>query len=355
MFALGCPGSSAKHSHCRVNEMKSNVRRLMVILGVIAVLVAAGIVAMIFIGRPAAFRALPSPNGYDDLLKAGQAVTGKIDDAPDLDREGLRALVTTNAEALRLLRVGLARDCAVPTDALIANFGAVTWDMIGLKRVAKLLSAEGRLAENENRPADAARSYTDSMRLGNEMSRGGVLINRLVGIACEGMGIIRLVKLLPKLNCEQMRVVVGELEQIDERTVPWHEVMENENRFTRAQMGKYPNPIKLVSDLWQARSMRQGARKNHDLAAAHLRLLIVELALRSYKCDQGSGPGNLTQLVPKYFRQVPTDPFSGKPLIYRLSGTNWLLYSLGPDRVDDGGKPIGKSQKTGDVLYDSAW
>jgi hypothetical protein len=336
--------------------MKSNVRRLMVIVGVIAVLVAAGILAMILIGRPAVPLALPNPNGYDDLLKAGQAVIGKIDDTPDLDHESLRALVTTNAEALRLLRVGLARDCAVPTDAQIANFGAViTGDLVALKSLAKMLSAEGRLAEIDNRPADATRSYTDSIRLGNEMSRGGLLINRLVGIACEHMGLIPLVKLLPKLNCEQMRAVVAELEQIDEGTVPWREVLQNENRFVRAQMGKYPNPIKLLSDLWQGRRMRRGALETHDLAAAHLRLLIVELALRSYKCDQGSGPGNLTQLVPKYLREVPKDPFNGKPLTYRPSGTNWVLYSLGPDLMDDGGKPIGKSHKTGDVRYDSAW
>jgi len=118
--------------------------------------------------------------------------------------------------------------------------------------------------------------------------------------------------------------------------------------------------------------MRKASEERHDLAATHLRLVMVEMALRSYKCDQGSGPENLGLLVPKYLNRLPTDPFSGNPLVYHPMGTNWILYSLGPDRVDDGGKPAGeimsgdygfifgvtksdKDQKKGDLLYDSGW
>jgi len=54
----------------------------------------------------------------------------------------------------------------------------------------------------ENRPADATRSYVGAIRLGIETSRGGLIMDRLVGIACEGVGSIRLVELLPKLRRE---------------------------------------------------------------------------------------------------------------------------------------------------------
>jgi hypothetical protein len=273
---------------------------------------------------------------------------------------------------MRLLRLGLTRQCAVPTEAQIANFATISADLISLKSLAKVLLAEGQLAEMENRPADATRSYLDATRLGTEMSRGGLMMNRLVGVACEGVGCIALVKLVPELTCDQMRPVISDLEQTDGSAVTWRQVLANENRFVRAQMGSYPNPIKLISDLWQARNMRKASEQRHSLAAAHLRLVMVELALRSFRCDQGSSPGSLSQLVPKYLKRLPSDPFSGNPLVYRPAGTNWLLYSLGPDRVDDGGKPVGKiisgdyliglatskagkEQNKGDLLYDSPW
>jgi hypothetical protein len=354
--------------------MTRTPRRLLLLFGAAATaLVAAGVLLLLAFGRTPALSAMPNPNGYDDLLKAGQAVVWTRDDRADMDRDRLQTLVATNAQALRLLRLGLSRRCVVPTDNAIANIGAVTSDLIGLKTLARVLSAEGRLAEMEDRPADAARSYVQAIRLGTEMSRGGLMMNRLVGIACEGVGSIPLVKLVPKLACEQMGPLVGELEKIDNGTVTWPEVLRNENRFVRAQMGNYPNPIKLVSDLWEARSMRRASHERHELAAAHLRLLMTELALRCYRCDQGSAPRSLQQLLPKYLQQVPSDPFSGHPLVYQPAGTNWLLYSLGPDRVDDGGKPIGRvisgdyllglgagkssssAKQKGDLLWDSPW
>jgi hypothetical protein len=352
--------------------VKSNTRRFLFALAAVTFLLVVGTMLVWSIGRKAAPTALPTPNGYDDLLRAGHYVTGRIDDAPDLHHDGLHALVATNAEALRLLRVGLSHRCAVPTEAQIANFANVSRDLISLKSLARVLSAEGRLGEMENRPADAARSYVDAIRLGSEMSHGGLMMNRLVGIACEGVGSIPLVKLLPKLNCEQVRPLIADLERVDDNTVPWKEVLQNENRFVRAQLGNYPAPVRLITGLWQARSMRKASAERHDLAAAHLRLLIVELALRAYRCDKGKGPGELTQLAPKYLQSLPRDPFSGNLLVYRPAGTNWVLYSVGPDRVDDGGKPVGKiisedyligfgasksgkGRNKGDLMYDSEW
>ena len=82
----------------------------------------------------------------------------------------------------------------------------------------------------------------------------------------------------------------------------------------------------------------------------------MSLALRSYRSDQRRVPAKLAELVPRYLQRVPQDPFSDKPLIYRPSGTNWLLYSVGVDGVDDGGKPVGKGVwSKGDLFFDSVW
>lgn len=352
--------------------MKIRSWHILVVLGGLIVSVFVVLLLAMFIGSRPSQAVIPNPNGYDDLIQAGQLVTGDFDNASDLDRGNLYALVATNAEALRLLRVGLSRDCAVPTGTQIANFANISRDLIGLKSLAKALSAEGRLAEMDNRLPDAARSYVDSIRLGSAMSQGGLMMNRLVGIACQGMGDHRLVKLIPKLNCEDLRPLVNALEKVDQTTVSWKEVLHNENQFVRAQIGNLPNPFKYASGVLQARNMRKTSAERHELAAAHLRLLLVELALRAHRCDEGKVPLSLTPLVPKYLESVPMDPFSGKPMVYHPTGTNWILYSIGPDRTDDGGKPVGKimsgdymiafgisqsgqGKHKGDLLYDSEW
>ncbi len=70
-------------------------------------------------------------------------------------------------------------------------------------------------------------------------------------------------------------------------------------------------------------------------------MLLVTLALRAYRLERGAYPTSLSHLVPAYLPSMPMDPFSdGQPLKYRLAGGNPLLYSIGPDGLDNGGQPL---------------
>lgn len=69
--------------------------------------------------------------------------------------------------------------------------------------------------------------------------------------------------------------------------------------------------------------------------------LAAALALRASRLDHGAYPGDLGDLVPDYLSAVPKDPFAeDAPLRYRIGGDRYILYSIGPDGVDDGGKAI---------------
>jgi hypothetical protein len=115
-------------------------------------------------GRPPARPPLPNPNGCDDLVNAGEAVLGNIGDWPDLDHDSLAALVSANAESLRLLRLGMTRQCVMPMDSALTNATGMMNQLARMKRLVHLLAAEGRLREMDNQPADAARSYVDAIR-----------------------------------------------------------------------------------------------------------------------------------------------------------------------------------------------
>jgi hypothetical protein len=57
----------------------------------------------------------------------------------------------------------------------------------------------------------------------------------------------------------------------------------------------------------------------------------------------------LSALAPDYLDAIPQDPFDGQPLRYRPQGHGYMLYSIGPDLKDDGGKRM--TGKTGDIVF----
>jgi hypothetical protein len=82
--------------------------------------------------------------------------------------------------------------------------------------------------------------------------------------------------------------------------------------------------------------------------------LITTLAILRYKTDKGKLPDKLDLLVSKgYLKQLPMDPYSDKPLVYKKTGDNFTLYSLGADFDDNSGIPGngGQGQKGGDMLF----
>jgi len=62
------------------------------------------------------------------------------------------------------------------------------------------------------------------------------------------------------------------------------------------------------------------------------------LACKIYKNETGHYPENLDGLVPELMDKVPIDPFTGKPLIYRLQDGGVLIYSVGSNEKDDEGR-----------------
>lgn len=67
--------------------------------------------------------------------------------------------------------------------------------------------------------------------------------------------------------------------------------------------------------------------------------VLVAIALELYRRAHGSYPDSLEALTPKYLPGIPIDRFDGKPIKYKLAEGRPLLYSVGVDGVDDGGRP----------------
>jgi hypothetical protein len=67
--------------------------------------------------------------------------------------------------------------------------------------------------------------------------------------------------------------------------------------------------------------------------------LLIVIALSRYKKENGKYPISLKELVEKgYLESMPIDPFSGRPLVYKKTEDDFILYSVGEDFKDDGGE-----------------
>lgn len=309
---------------------------------------------------------LPNPNGYDDFVRAANLVkttfssgTGSVLDAPAQTVAELRGVLESNARALELVRLGLTHDYCVPlhytSDDLDDSFGALS----GFKALARLLKAEGRLAELDGRTNDAARSYLTCVQFGEASGHGGMVMHRMVAAACGALGVQELRRLLPALDGAGQKMLLDGLAKVQANQEPTQTVLDRDKAWARAVYG----PIRLFPlRLMEAFDRRRGqvsaiekAMRHPRAAEANIRLLRVDLALRLYRAEHGSFPAQLSALVPRYLDALPLDPFNGQPLIYRLQGASYLLYSVGPDGKDDGGtlKQRSPSATNGDFISDA--
>ena len=92
-----------------------------------------------------------------------------------------------------------------------------------------------------------------------------------------------------------------------------------------------------------------------DLAnVSYLRAAQASLAIQRYRLAIGKIPDTLGDLAPTYLDAVPSDPFDGNDLRYKKLVTGFVVYSIGEDGSDDGGKERPPTrQRTGDAVnYD---
>jgi hypothetical protein len=113
-----------------------------------------------------------------------------------------------------------------------------------------------------------------------------------------------------------------------------HEQYSADEEFTRGlfikQMAPYTFPGAWVSYLRQV--MRSRANSH-----VYSRCMAALLAVEHYRLTHNKWPEQLADLVPKFLTSIPLDVYDGQPLRYRRLSDGVVVYSIGPDRTDNGG------------------
>ncbi len=81
----------------------------------------------------------------------------------------------------------------------------------------------------------------------------------------------------------------------------------------------------------------------------------VALAVERYRLVTGQLPDRLDSLVPAHMASVPLDPFDGQPLRFRLLDEGYVVYSVGANLSDNGGKERGTRGHSKDEAWDETF
>jgi type II secretory pathway pseudopilin PulG len=346
---------------------------------------------------------LPSPNAWDFYVKAGDAIinAGGIHAALDTQRITTLAqqesVVRQNAAALRLLRQGFLHEYLhPPVRTGLSGPQDPLRHAKKFRELTRLLMVEGGVKAAHGDWHGATDSYLDGARLGVDVPHGAPLIGGLVGIACESITRRALWDTVSHLDAVQARVTAEKLEALSARRVTYAQTIQEEKwtsqafilndtgwnkgfgriigvtygrRVINAQSRYIEGLIKWSQTPYAAHKplppmpgdainrvllpvFGWRTRCNFARNEATSALLLTALALHAYRLENGAYPQNLLQLAPKYLKQIPDDPFGlATPLMYQRKGDSYLLYSIGPDGKDDGGKPILNPGKKGNARY----
>ncbi len=84
------------------------------------------------------------------------------------------------------------------------------------------------------------------------------------------------------------------------------------------------------------------------------RAVVTILAVLARKAEKGQWPASLGDLVAEgYLREIPMDPYSNEPLVYKVTEDNFVLYSVAENFRDDGGDNVewDESASGGDRVF----
>lgn len=256
-----------------------------------------------------------------------------------------------------------------------------------------------------NQDRKAVQAFDQLLRLSNQIRNEGGLIHSLVGIAITSIAQRPFLE-NPSLldDPKAMEQIIKAIRQFERQRFPAWKTIQQEHYFVRAifnglASGQYSskelfqqdNPAPFMSNIlvmrylvnrsvpemeqlmaqsveelkkpyWERKPLPEPKQFLNSLLVpvftgfsskdaqelAFLRLQATLCAVRLYKKRTGTYPKQLRELA---LGDLAIDPFTGKPFVYRVEPKRgFLLYSLGENGVDDGGRiEYRYSGKQGDI------
>jgi hypothetical protein len=135
-----------------------------------------------------------------------------------------------------------------------------------------------------------------------------------------------------------------------EQAAEWATYDKDLKNFVAESRRTYRNLV-TVMVIPASHKVGEGTRRDNAL----LGCVHAALAAERFRMANGRWPKRLDELRPKFLKGVPVDPYSGKRLLLAATADGIVVYSTGPDGVDDGGKVLDVRGKPGSDFGVRLW
>ena len=190
-------------------------------------------------------------------------------------------------------------------------------EMVNLKAVAITLDAEATLLARQGDTNGALAVAFDALRFSEAIQCNGVLIDYLVGSACELMAVRQMTNLLSGLDLEACQQARTRLEACESRHDSLVDLLQREREWSWKTYGV----LRRIEMMVQARSLRPGKEleflfpesgEEYRGRVSETRLAILHFAARAFELDRHTKPRGVNELVPNYLSIAPTNLVTGK-------------------------------------------
>lgn len=174
---------------------------------------------------------VPNPNGYDRLLALAATVPVFELDRVKTNQARLAELVQSQPGLLENVLAANQLPSLVPVqysrDDLKGQMNAAG----DLRRLEKAILARAIFAELEQRPADGVTARLAGIELGQKGSRGGLMIDFMVGSAIQMYGLAGLSNQVRNLDAETCQRALSSLQTLREAQEPLSQFERRERRW----------------------------------------------------------------------------------------------------------------------------
>lgn len=352
--------------------------------------------ADIYLKAFAAYRELGDPNKQKLLPVLGkQHIPADNEPYPQEQMDAAAEFIELNKEMFDLLlQAGQVKECSYPM-VYDAGFPSLGNAYEGIRKTSKSLSLAALYYIEMNQKEKALETIKTGMYLANSLSRSNFLIAHLSQLAIVSNNVSSILRYLNHNDSTDTQLLELQM-MIDKAKIYNFNFAMTGEICAYIEFGKKPstpvlddtwlitlsrvtnlftmNIIKIIEFHQRILTIQQLPTENQveyckdlekeintqgiayyltniltpslgRLYQIHLRLeadlncATIGLAIEQYRLKENRLPETVDKLVPEYLKEVHIDPFDGKPLKYKRTEPGYMVYSIGMDCVDDGGKP----------------